>query len=45
MVNAILAKDFPLVQGAVLFTALIYVAVNLLTDIAYVWLDPRIHYD
>jgi ABC-type dipeptide/oligopeptide/nickel transport system permease component len=45
MVNAILAKDFPLVQGAVLFTALMYVLVNLVVDVAYIWADPRIHYE
>ncbi len=44
-VDAILAKDFPLVQGAVLFTAVIYVLVNLLVDISYVWFDPRIRYE
>ena len=45
IVNGILAKDFPLVQGAVLFTALIYVLVNLAVDLAYAWVDPRIHYE
>ena len=45
IVNGILAKDFPLVQGAVLFTALMYVLVNLIVDLAYAWLDPRIHYE
>ena len=45
IVNGILAKDFPLVQGAVLFTAMMYVLVNLVVDIAYAWVDPRIHYE
>jgi len=45
IVNGILAKDFPLVQGAVLFTALMYVLVNLIVDLAYAWVDPRIHYE
>lgn len=44
IVNAILQKDLPLVQGAVLFTALIYVAVNLAIDISYAFIDPRIQY-
>jgi ABC-type dipeptide/oligopeptide/nickel transport system permease component len=44
IVNGILTKDFPVVQGAVLFTALAYVLVNLLVDLAYAWVDPRIHY-
>ena len=43
-VLAILAKDFPVVQATVLLAALAYVAVNLLTDIAYTLLDPRIRY-
>jgi peptide/nickel transport system permease protein len=41
-VQAILIKDFPLVQGTVLVLAISYVLVNLLVDISYVWLDPRI---
>jgi peptide/nickel transport system permease protein len=41
-VEAILAKDFPVVQGTVLFTATIYVVVNLLVDLSYAWLDPRV---
>jgi ABC-type dipeptide/oligopeptide/nickel transport system permease component len=45
IVSAILWKDYPLVQGIVLFLAVIYVSVNLLVDVSYGWLDPRIHYD
>lgn len=41
-VTAILAKDFPLIQGVVLFGAVIYVFVNILVDWSYVLLDPRI---
>lgn len=44
IVNAILAKDYPLVQGAVLFLSVVYVSVNLMVDVAYAWLDPRIRY-
>jgi peptide/nickel transport system permease protein len=44
-VDAILAKDFPMVQGTVLFAAAIYVLVNLVVDISYAWFDPRIHYE
>jgi peptide/nickel transport system permease protein len=44
IVSAILWKDYPLVQGSVMVLALIYVTVNLLVDISYAWLDPRIHY-
>lgn len=42
VVDAILYKDYFLVQGVVLLSALIYVSLNLLVDISYVWLDPRI---
>ncbi|HSJ57824.1 MAG TPA: ABC transporter permease, partial [Anaerolineae bacterium] len=45
MVNAILWKDFPVVQGVALLAALAYTLVNLGVDLAYAYLDPRIHYD
>ena len=45
MVNGILARDFPLVQGAILMVASSYVLVNLAVDILYAYLDPRIHYE
>ena len=41
-VRGILAKDIPLVQGVVIFVAGIYVLVNLLVDLGYAFLDPRI---
>jgi ABC-type dipeptide/oligopeptide/nickel transport system permease component len=41
-VSAILEKDFPLVQGIVLFIALAYVLINLVVDLVYAFLDPRI---
>jgi ABC-type dipeptide/oligopeptide/nickel transport system permease component len=44
VVSAILSKDYPLVQGCVLFLAVLYLTVNLLVDILYAWLDPRIRY-
>ena len=40
--DAITARDYPVIQGFVLLTAVIYVMVNLLTDVAYHWIDPRI---
>ncbi len=43
-VDAILSRDFPLVQGTVLFTAVAYVLVNLLVDISYAAVDPRVRY-
>jgi ABC-type dipeptide/oligopeptide/nickel transport system permease component len=45
MVNGILARDFPLVQGAILLVAASYVLINLTVDITYAYLDPRIHYE
>ena len=42
--RAILSRDYPVVQGAVLVSATIYVMVNLLVDISYAYLDPRIRY-
>jgi peptide/nickel transport system permease protein len=44
LVNAILQRDYPLVQGGVLLVALIYVLINLTTDILYVFLDPRLRH-
>lgn len=41
-VQAVLWKDFPLVQGTVLFAAIFYVSINLGVDILYAFLDPRI---
>ena len=45
LVQAIAARDFPLVQGCVLFIAVCTVAVNLATDLLYSRLDPRIRYE
>jgi peptide/nickel transport system permease protein len=45
VVNAILVKDFPVVQGAILIIATTYVLANLLVDLLYAWLDPRVHYE
>jgi peptide/nickel transport system permease protein len=45
VVNAILWKDFPVVQGVVLLVALVYTVVNLSVDLVYTFLDPRIRYD
>ncbi len=44
VVDAIFARDYPLVQGAVLVIALLFVMVNLAVDLSYAYLDPRIHY-
>ena len=44
LVNAIVAKDFPLVQGTIMFVAGAYIAVNILVEVIYTYLDPRIRY-
>jgi ABC-type dipeptide/oligopeptide/nickel transport system permease component len=44
MVQGILARDFPLVQGCVLIIAMTFVLINLVVDLLYAWLDPRIRY-
>lgn len=44
LVSAISARDFPLVQGAVILIACTFVLINLLTDTLYAFLDPRIRY-
>ena len=41
-ISAITSMDYPLIQGYVLWIALIYMAVNLIVDISYTWLDPRL---
>ncbi|NBO12105.1 MAG: ABC transporter permease [Betaproteobacteria bacterium] len=43
-VDAVLARDFPTIQGVILFFSLVYVLVNLLVDLSYVFFDPRIRY-
>ncbi|MDQ3167269.1 MAG: ABC transporter permease [Chloroflexota bacterium] len=44
LVGAIFDKDYPIVQGAILLVAVIFVLANLVVDIIYTFLDPRIHY-
>lgn len=44
VVNSVLRRDYPVVQGAILMVAFLYVLVNLLVDIIYVYIDPRIRY-
>ncbi|AUC98002.1 MULTISPECIES: ABC transporter permease [Bradyrhizobium] len=43
-VDAVLARDYPVIQAMILLTSGIYVGVNLLIDVAYTLLDPRIRY-
>jgi peptide/nickel transport system permease protein len=42
LLDAIYSRNYPLVQGCILFIAGVYVLVNLITDIAYGWVDPRV---
>jgi peptide/nickel transport system permease protein len=43
-VDAVLARDYPVIQAMILLTSLLYVTINLLIDVAYTVLDPRIRY-
>jgi ABC-type dipeptide/oligopeptide/nickel transport system permease component len=45
VINAINTRDYPIVQGVVLFAALTFVVTNLIVDLIYGVLDPRIRYD
>jgi ABC-type dipeptide/oligopeptide/nickel transport system permease component len=42
LINSIQSRDYPVVQGVILLYTLIFVLVNLLTDVLYTWVDPRI---
>jgi peptide/nickel transport system permease protein len=44
LINGILGRDFPVIQGAVIVIASFFVFINLIVDILYSYLDPRIHY-
>ena len=44
LVGAILVRDYPSVQGVALVVAVVIVFVNLLVDLTYAYLDPRIRY-
>jgi len=45
ILQGIYQRDYPVVQGAVLFVAVAFVLVNLAVDLGYAWLDPRIRYE
>jgi peptide/nickel transport system permease protein len=44
VVQSVLRRDYPVIQAAILLVATIYVVVNLLVDLLYVWVDPRIRF-
>ena len=45
MIEAIQQRDYPVVQAAVLCISVTYIFINLLTDLLYAWLDPRINWE
>jgi peptide/nickel transport system permease protein len=45
VLNAVYERDYPLVQGAILFIALLFMLSNLVVDLLYAYLDPRIRYE
>jgi peptide/nickel transport system permease protein/oligopeptide transport system permease protein len=45
IVDSILARDYPMIQGAILLFGLMYIMVNLVVDIIYAYVDPRIRYE
>ncbi len=44
MVDAIATRDYAVISGSVLFCAVVFVLINLIVDILYAWMDPRIEY-
>ena len=42
VIGAVLRRDWPLIQGGLLLTAFVFVAVNLIVDLLYLWVDPRL---
>ena len=44
LIQAISQRDYPLVQGTILFIALLFMLTNLVTDLLYAYLDPRVKY-
>jgi peptide/nickel transport system permease protein len=45
IVDSILSRDYPMIQGAILVFGLLYIFVNLAVDLIYAYVDPRIRYD
>jgi peptide/nickel transport system permease protein len=45
IISSVLRRDYPVIQGVVLFIALVYVIMNLLVDVLYCFIDPRIRYE
>ncbi|MGA2112489.1 MAG: ABC transporter permease [Anaerolineales bacterium] len=45
LLNGITERDYPVIQGTILFISFCFVLVNLVTDLVYAWVDPRIRYE
>ena len=45
MITSILTRDLPVTQGALLFFAMTFIVINLIVDVLYAYVDPRISYD
>ena len=45
MVSSILARDYPVIQGAILIFALLFVLTNLIVDVLYAYFDPKVRYE
>lgn len=44
VISAVQRRDYPLIQGVILFITFAYLTINLLTDLIYAWVDPRLRY-
>ena len=44
VVSAVIRRDYPVIQGALLVIAMIYVVINFAVDLLYLWVDPRVKY-
>jgi peptide/nickel transport system permease protein len=44
LLNAIVSRDYPIIQGTILIISVVYVIINLLVDISYAFFDPRVRY-
>lgn len=45
VISAVQRRDYPLIQGVILFITFVYLTINLLTDVIYAWVDPRLRYE
>jgi peptide/nickel transport system permease protein len=45
VVNGVLSRDYPLIQGALLVVAAVFLLINLVVDLLYTYLDPRVERD